>query len=311
MRKFIFIWIFTLAYGSSYAQEETKFEFGALLGTASFLGEMGGDEKEGRPFIGDLQWKLIGGSFGAYVRYNVNPFLAVRTNLIYGRISGADSLSSNYARNLRNLHFKSHLIELSVYGEILLYKFPGRTGFQNVIRFANAAKLRNKQEKQIMVYGFAGVGLIHFNPKAQYQGKWYALQPLGTEGQGLQQYPERDMYNRISTVYPAGLELVFTHKPNLYKIGLELGWRWTFSDYIDDVSKTYVDADDIKAARGPVAAALSNQTAEITNNGIDLAQFVPGSKRGDSGNHDTYFFTFVNFTYIITNKHVPKYFRSQ
>ena len=57
--------------------QDSKWELGALLGSSSILGEMGGDEKAGRPFIGDLQLKRTGLSVGGYVRYKVNPLEAL------------------------------------------------------------------------------------------------------------------------------------------------------------------------------------------------------------------------------------------
>ena len=46
-------------------------------------------------------------------------------------------------------------------------------------------------------YVTGGAAVFTFNPKAEYNGEWVALQPLGTEGQGLPQYPDRKKYSLI------------------------------------------------------------------------------------------------------------------
>ncbi len=300
MLKHLFTYCLILSSFISTAQEK-QWEIGYLMGTSQFLGEMGDSKNEGRPFIYDLQWKLTGLNFGGYVRYHYTPMIAFRANFIYGRLSGADSLSENPERSNRNLHFKSHVIELSGLLEIQLYKTSGIRGFKNVLRSASVSKRIGKNQAEIYVYGFIGIGMFHFNPKAEYKGKWYSLQPLGTEGQGVPGSEKK--YKRIQACIPMGLEAFFTTNPKVYRIGLELGWRYTFSDYIDDISGKYADPDQIEKYNGSIARALSSRAV------VDPANASKGSPRGDPKDKDSYIFTVINFTYIIgrQKQEYPKY----
>ncbi|HIA13207.1 MAG TPA: hypothetical protein EYN69_14245, partial [Flavobacteriales bacterium] len=97
------------------------------------------------------------------------------------------------------------------------------------------------------------------NPKAKYQGKWEALQPLGTEGQGV--ILGLKQYNRVQAQLSSGLGFYYTFKRK-WRLGWELGTRWTFTDYLDDVSTRYVDPALLQdgTPTGDMAAALSNRT---------------------------------------------------
>jgi hypothetical protein len=292
---------------TAFAQEN-QIEGGLLLGSSMFLGEMGNSSKEGRPFIADLQWELTGGNIGVYGRYFYKPWLAFRANLQYGRVAGSDSTSDNFGRRLRNLHFKSHIIELSGIAEFRLLRLPRYRGFKNVAKMASVNKRLGHLQPEFTLFAFAGLGAFHFNPRAQYEGKWYSLQPMGTEGQGI--IPGKKKYNRIQVSIPMGLEVFFTTNPNLYRIGLEIGYRYTFTDYIDDISTEYADPAQITAVRGPVAGALSNRSIEFTNDANILGNTAPGQMKGDPSDNDTYVFTNFSFTYVIrTMKHTPKYNR--
>jgi hypothetical protein len=114
------------------------------------------------------------------------------------------------------------------------------------------------------VYGFAGFGVAYFNPKADYQGKTYVLQPLQTEGVS---------YSRVTPVIPFGLGIRLKMGPNM-NISFEGGYRKTFTDYMDDVSTVY-------------PATYSSADAELLSiRGASYA--VPGYKRGNPDSNDGY-----------------------
>lgn len=307
LRFTVFLAFLLISSRALYAQEE-RLEAGLLLGSTQFLGEMGNSEHEGRPFVSDLSWKGIGGSYGGFFRYQFKDWVALRANFNYGKISGADSVSKNFARNLRNLHFKSHIIELTAIGELQIYKVPGYRGFKNILKSASVNRRVSHLQPQLSLSAFAGIGLMHFNPKAYYNGKWYALQPLGTEGQGI--YPGTKKYHRLQIAMPVGLQAFVTTNPNLYKLGLEIGWRFITTDYLDDISGKYADPNLILQYRGPLAAALSNRSFDYTDDPAMLANTAPGQKKGNPTNLDSYVFTNLSFTYTFRVKdQVAKYDR--
>lgn len=203
-------------------------------------------------------------SFGAFGRYNMNNYVSVKLGLTYGRISGSDA-DNNRARNLS---FRSDLLDVSVTGEF------------NILGFQPYAL-----ERVFSPYVFAGVGLVHFNPLAQYEGEWVELQPLGTEGQGITGNAAK--YNLVQIVIPFGGGLKYAIN-DTWTLGAELGFRKTFTDHLDDVSGAYVDEDILLANNGELSAALANRTGEAV---------TAGSLRGNPDNPDWYIFTGFSVSY--------------
>lgn len=294
------ILIFT--FSSVYAQA-LLWETGLMVGTSHFLGEMGGDANDinsAQAGLKDIQYKLTKPSVGAFIRMQTKDMLGLRVNFIYGEIAGDDRLSGNSARHNRNLHFKSHIIELSLISDILLIK-KDLTVLLNPFR---GRKKRSNYEGRLgykvhflYVYGFIGAGIFHFNPKAEYDGKWYDLQPLGTEGQGTPEYGTKK-YSRIQVCIPLGGAIQYSINKRM-RIGAELSWRYTFTDYLDDASGVYADPVAIEKANGPIAAKLSNRTAELPDYDKFIRNYTPGDRRGDPTDKDSYIFSSISLTYIL------------
>ena len=68
-------------------------------------------------------------------------------------------------------------------------------------------------------------------------------------------------------------------------IGLELQYTKTFTDYIDDVSGTYYDHQELSDARGPLAAYLADPSL-----GEVPGQTATGQQRGYADHNDGYLF---------------------
>ncbi|MBK7970811.1 MAG: hypothetical protein IPK08_18870 [Bacteroidetes bacterium] len=77
-------------------------------------------------------------------------------------------------------------------------------------------------------------------------------------------------------------------------VGLEYGIRKTFTDYIDDASKTYYDNNEILSFNGAVAAAMADKSDQefpyIT---------AAGQQRGDPRDKDAYMFAIISINYKI------------
>lgn len=212
-------------------------------------------------YFGEL--KNPGDNF-ADTKFNVNVGLQYYfTNRISGRaeltwfqLEGDDSKADDGSgRKERNLSFISNNFELSATGAINL--FPMGQRFY--------------QRPNINFYGFAGVALLYINPKAEYQGKKYALQPLQTE---------HVKYSRVQFAIPYGIGARLKVGP-FVNVAIEGGWRLTFTDYLDDVSTEHSDPASFS---DPIAAALSDRRPEI---GLPLAP--TGTKRGNPDANDQYF----------------------
>ena len=261
-----------------------RHEFIIGLGATNFLGELGGADAVGTNTMRDFNYESTRYLFNAGYRYKLADAWAVRGSVFYGRLYGDDRYTEEIHRSSRNMHFRSPIVEIMADIQFSIVRE----------RFARASLLRvmGDYKNRPNFYIFTGVCGIYFNPKAQYtDGQWYALQPLGTEGQG--RIPTREKYSRISVAIPIGLGLNYMIDEN-FGIGFEYSHRYAFTDYIDDVSTTYVDpeifGDDY------LAKHFSNPPMR---DGGEWEGSIPGAQRGNPGNNDAYIFFTLNLTYKI------------
>ncbi|MFI5172590.1 MAG: DUF6089 family protein, partial [Chitinophagales bacterium] len=242
------------------------------------MGDLGGSNDIGRPFFWDIDPEVTRPAVGLVFRQEIIPRTAFRFNIYASMLHGDDGLSDNEFRHYRNLSFRSPIVEASGQIELSANRFTGM------------------KKKKWTPYVYAGVGAFYFNPQALYDGKWVNLQELGTEGQGLPEYPDRHKYSKIAVCFPLGGGFrVLTY--NNWVLGFEMACRFTTTDYIDDVSTYYANPDyyflhyDLETA--VMAATLSNQSDGTRP---DLIEVEGG--RGDPTNNDTYIFGgMVTFTY--------------
>jgi hypothetical protein len=203
-------------------------------------------------------------------------------------VTGRDSLTREIFRRSRNLSFRSNIFETSFQTEISILQLKStksRYKLQGV---------RGKSGIDINVYLFAGVGGFYFNPKAYYGGKWWALQPLGTEGQGIAE--SRTPYKRFQACFPFGMGFRVPLQDKNWTIGFEYGIRLTTTDYIDDVSTTYFSPTLIEKAYGPVAAVLSNRANPQSPDFVKGSAYT-GQQRGDPTDRDSYMLGLITLTY--------------
>lgn len=224
-------------------------------GTSTYFGELANP--------GDyLDAKL---NINAGVQMYFTPRISARAEATWFTLEGYDSKADDASRVSRNLSFYSNNAELSFTGAISL--FPNGN--------------RYYRRPYFNLYAFAGAGFVYFNPKTEYQGQTYALQPLNTEGAD---------YSRFGLVIPYGLGGRIKAGPN-FNIALEGGYRKTFTDYLDDVSTIHLGP---AAFTDPVAAALSDRRPEIGK-----TPKPPGTQRGNPDNLDGYFLLNVKVEYYL------------
>ncbi|WMX13020.1 DUF6089 family protein [Aureispira sp. CCB-E] len=229
-------------------------ELGGFGGALSFNGDVN---------EGDIL-SNTNAAFGGFFRYNPHPHLAVTLSFIKGTLEAKDRSSKHNNIRERNLSFKSDLMEFSLIPEF------------NILPFYP------KKSKQILApYIGIGIGVIVFNPTTKYEGEWVALQAIGTEGQGLEGYPSK--YSLVEFAVPVLLGLKYSIGGRL-NIALEIGYRFTTTDYLDDVSTIYLPKKTLMNS-SQLAVALSNRTEEYT--GV-VADHLTGTRRGNSNNKDSY-----------------------
>lgn len=232
-------------------------------------------------YSGDLTQKAIPfntiqPSFSANMNYNTGDLINFRLGLAWAIVGGNDKYNSQWDLKGRNLSFKSSLLEFSAGIEFNLadpevyYSYP---------------------------YLFGGVGLFHFNPYARdNDNKKVFLRPLSTEGEGLSEYPSVKEYSLNQFCLPFGGGWKFKVHDK-YTISFEVGIRYTFTDYLDDVSGRYVDRETLVAQKGQEAGDMAfRATFPIT----------AGDIRGNPKVKDMYAFTGIKFGFYLHNKNKAK-----
>ena len=266
------------------------------IGTANFLGDLGGKDDIGTNDLQDLEKTEF--NLGGYLgyKYAIYKKFYGRANLSYARLSGDDRLTLEPFRNNRNLHFRTNVFEFALMAE---YEIPinFRKGHIYDIKGASGWKAGGSS-----FFIFAGIAAFYFNPKAQVDEEWVELKPLRTEGQGLPGGP--DEYNRVSIALPIGAAITKKISKTM-SLGFELTYRYTFTDYIDDVSTSYFSPYDIdlynEQGTGDLAAYLSNPSLGVEHEGLGNVVTAPGQQRGDESDDDGYMILTVRGQYLLSN----------
>lgn len=252
------------------AQEFYHNEIGVFLGGSYYLGDL-------NPSTHFLETKFAG---GIVYRYNITPRWSFKVSALIGELEASDARSK--ANVDRNLSFKSYIFD-----------------FSPQIEFNFLQYIIGDKKHFISPYIFVGASLFNFNPKAELNGTWYPLQPLGTEGQGTTGSTKKN-YALTSIAIPFGLGLKYS-PAKFISLGLEWGIRKTFTDYIDDVSTVYVDPG-ILTENSPNTLPLADRS--LTNQGLHA-----GMQRGNPRTKDWYVFTGLTVSFRIKskNKNCPAY----
>ena len=232
----------------------------------------------GMNYLGDLNKQSalsiprLAGGIG--LRYQLDNRWAFRAEASIGSVA----CEKDYIE-LRNLSFKSNIFELSALAEFNFAPYgPAPT------------------EQKWTPYLFGGFALFHFNPQANYtladgSTQWADLQPLCTEGQGSSVYPDRRPYALTQFCMPFGVGVKFRLSKS-FSFSAEYGFRMTWTDYLDDVSKTYVGNEVLlsNSEDGVLAAMLADRSGEVVDGYVN----APGIKRGDDSLDDWYAYFHVS-----------------
>ncbi|KAA9035883.1 outer membrane beta-barrel protein [Ginsengibacter hankyongi] len=215
--------------------------------------------------------KQLRPAFNLNLKYNSGDFLNFRAGIAYARIGADDKNNTSPLLKNRNLSFKSDIIELNAIAEINLFDPETFTAYP---------------------YIFGGVGAFYFNPFTfDNNNKKTYLHPLSTEGEGLKEFPDRKQYSLIQLCIPVGIgwKMPLNEK---WDMSFEFGYRFTFTDYLDDVSKNYVDPAVLNAAKGPKSAELSyRQSTPLTAADV----------RGNPSINDVYYFGGIKLATSLNN----------
>ncbi|MCX8489860.1 MAG: DUF6089 family protein [Cyclobacteriaceae bacterium] len=257
------VWIIVLLVSCSFLAESQSFHAASRerslilscgVGTSTYFGDLANSTS----YITDEP------NINAGLQYFITNRISTRVELNWFTLEGSDK-TANAGLESRNLSFQSSNFELSAVAIVNL--------FRNGNRYYRRSGLN--------IYGFAGIGLTYFNPKARdpLTNELVSLQPLKTEGVS---------YSLVTPSIPFGLGVRLKVTPQV-NLSIEGGWRKLFTDYLDDVSTTYPGVASF--SEDPLAARMSDRRARSTG--------ALGGIRGNPKNDDAYMLFNVKLEYYL------------
>lgn len=209
--KKLLLSIFILCFSfETFSQSFNRYKFDAPWSVSASLGPT--------QYFGELYslWKYNEGiqpdwNVNMAVRRTVGTYIRLRADFTYYQISGQDPPADPRSlRQPRDLHFMARNWEAAFLGEFHI----------------KPVKVYNITRSFINIYALAGVGISSNNPKAELNGNWVDLRPLQLEN---------NPYEKYIIVFPTGIGMKY--KLNVYTdLTLEMNYRWTLTDYMDDIS---------------------------------------------------------------------------
>ncbi len=218
-----------------------------------------------------FQAKSVG---GLGFDYEITDRIFAKLEFNVARVNGDDKY--NPRNRARNLRFKSDIYEISLMGEYNLFDL---------------------YDYQVTPFFFAGIAYFKFSPFVDLSnGARAYLREYSTEGQGF--YQGRTLYQVAEWSIPYGFGLQWAITKNI-RMAASIGIRKTNTDYIDDVSTTYVDKDLLLLNRSQTAVNLAYK-GDLLPYGAPYP--TAGTERGNPNDDDLYYFSGVSFRFRIDAK---------
>lgn len=251
-------------------------EFGIGLGASHYFGDLNTRAHLNRPKVAAT----------IFFRKNFSNYISGRIGASFARVGYSDIYNSdNEYMTRRNLSFNSNVWELALQGDFNFFRFmPGEPGFN------------------FTPYITFGVGAFSYDPFAYLGKEKIYLRPIGTEGQGSPLYPERKQYSTMAISVPFGAGIKYSLNER-FNVAIEVLHRYTNTDYLDDVSKTYVRPETF-----PLNADNSfSQAYLLSDRSYEVGEpiGIAGRQRGNSKQKDQFITAMIHFTFNIQSYKCP------
>ena len=270
----ILIAIFCFSIKPAGAQETyiQQGEFGITAGIAHYFGDLNTRAAVNRPKP----------SLGVYFRKQFTNYTGLRVAAHFAQLGYSDTYSKNEFQQRRNLSFNTNIFEVALQGDFNFFKF-----------------IPNDPDHSFTPYVTIGVGIFSYDPYAFYNSEKFFLRPLNTEGQTF--YKERKAYSAMALCFPIGGGIKYNISENL-NFSIEIAYRFTRTDYIDDVSTTYIGIDKFPVVNGQqsMAAILQDRSFET---GEPIG--IEGRQRGWSKQKDHYVFAEFGLSFNLSSYRCP------
>ncbi|MEK6477616.1 DUF6089 family protein [Catalinimonas sp. 4WD22] len=303
----------------AFANAKQYITLGASINALNYFGDIA---PKSSILSTDISYTRPGIGISSSVR--LGSSISLRAAFMYGRLSSNDYEVADpnddqaIYRYARNLQFRNDIKELSIVGVYDIFANP-----YSVIMRLNFTP-----------YVFAGVAAFHHNPKGlvpsqailhpgdtllmPQAGEWVSLKDLQTEGKS---------YSNFSFSIPVGAGVRF-RVSQVLDLEAEVGYRFLFTDYLDDISTDYVDKGTLGSDLAKVMSDRSLEPVDAvsgenrfgtlvnsefinTNNlptytGADGQEYIhlrgygqPGAKRGDPNDSDIFITTTIRAVFMI------------
>ena len=274
MKKLVLLLVLTVVAENVMAQSfynrriDRKWIVSGGTGTAKYFGEL---NNPGELFQG-TRWNIEGG-----LERRITDRISARASLTLFQLSGSDAKAASEDRAPRNLNFTSWNTELAVTGTVQLFSERGRY----------------YQRPVFNPFLFAGIGAVFYNPRTDIPAEDHNGNPLADAGKmtSLRQHQtELVSYSPVALAIPFGLgvKMMITPALNFTATG---GYRFTTTDYLDDVSTQHYDDSKFSS---PLAAALADRGPEV---GAPIK--AEGKVRGNPERNDGYFILSLRIDYYL------------
>lgn len=278
MKKIIFCLIFliTLSFQSEAQMEEFQYvqtgEFGVTAGAAHYFGDLNNRANINRPKI----------ALGAFFRRQFGNYVSARIMGHYAKLGYSDIYSKNEYQKSRNLSFNTDIFELALVGDFNFFKF-----------------IPTDPRHSFTPYASLGIGFMTYDPYAYYNDEKVYLRPLNTEGQTF--YQGRKGYGTTALVVPVGFGVKYAISDKI-NLSFEVNYRFTTTDYLDDVSTTYIGVDKFPSTSGgkSLAGIMQDRSFEV---GTPIG--VEGRQRGFSKQKDQYAMAEIGISFNLTSYRCP------
>lgn len=299
----------------NFTKEKKYNSIGITINALNYFGDLAP-----RNGFGSTDISFTRPGIGVDFSHRFGPRYTLRGSFIYGTLRGDDFESADpndedaKYRYARNLSFRNRVKELAVTAVFDLFK--NESSYISRVQWTP--------------YAYTGIAVFHHNPQGYVSddsglpeaGSWVDLEPLGTEGQ-YSDLPDDavnvgiEPYKKIQIAIPFGIGVRYRLN-QVFDLSFEMGTRFTFTDYLDDVSQNYVDPDVLNSdlarymadrsgqassAEGSVRdlALIQTFTSDRDANGIFDGYGTEGrdNLRGGKNDNDLYFVTTIRLSYII------------
>jgi opacity protein-like surface antigen len=275
----IFVLTTILSAAKSQDAVEQLGEFGITVGAAHYFGDLNTRAQINRPKP----------AIGIFFKKQFNNYLGIRASMHYAQLGYSDIYSKVDYQKRRNLSFNTDIVELALQGDFNFFKFvPGDVNYS------------------FTPFVSIGMGVFSYNPYALYQNKKYYLRPLGTEGQNIGYIDpntgkKRKPYGSMAVCFPIGAGIKYNLSSNI-NLSFQITHRLTLTDYIDDVSTTFIGIDKFPVINGqPSIAGILQDRSFETGSSIG----VEGRQRGFSKQKDQYIIAEIGVSFSITSYKCP------